>query len=106
MLRLLINQVDRRTVISRKLAGSLTEVFREDQIFRTAIPVNTAFEQAEAAGTTIFQFNPNVSGARAFRDLARELLAVCYRLLGQAPHPGRLAQELRRQQQRVILLAR
>ncbi len=34
------------------------------------------------------------SGAQL--DLARELLAVCYRLLGQAPHPGRLAQELRR----------
>lgn len=34
------------------------------------------------------------SGAQL--DLARELLAACYRLLGGAPHPGRLAQGLRR----------
>jgi chromosome partitioning protein len=76
LLRLLITQVDRRTLISRTLAERLAGAFREDQIFRTAIPVNTAFEQAEAAGATILGHNPGASGARAFEELAGELLDI------------------------------
>jgi chromosome partitioning protein len=76
LLRLLVNQMDKRTIISRTLADHLAGAFRDDQIFYTTIPVNTAFEQAEAAGSTIFQYNANAPGARAFRDLARELLNI------------------------------
>jgi cellulose biosynthesis protein BcsQ len=76
LLRLLVNQVDKRTVISRTLVDHLAGAFREDQIFHTTIPVNTAFEQAEAAGTTILHYNTSAPGARAFRDLARELLDI------------------------------
>lgn len=75
-LRLLINQMDKRTLIGRVLSEQLFRTFREDQIFRTSIPGNTAFEQAEAAGATIFRFNPIAPGARAFRDLAQELLDI------------------------------
>jgi chromosome partitioning protein len=75
-LRLLINQVDKRTLISRSLTEQLFKTFRKDQIFKTIIPGNTAFEQAEAAGATIFRYNPNATGARAFRDLAQELLEI------------------------------
>jgi chromosome partitioning protein len=75
-LRLLINQVDRRTLISRTLAGQITGAFREDQVFRTTIPINTAFERAEAAGHTLLRHHPGASGAAAFRELARELLDI------------------------------
>jgi cellulose biosynthesis protein BcsQ len=75
-LRLLINQVDKRTLISRTLTEQLFGTFREDQIFRTGIPANTAFEQAEAAGCTIFRYKPTAPGARAFRELAQELLEI------------------------------
>jgi chromosome partitioning protein len=75
-LRLLINQVDKRTLISRSLTEQLFGTFRENQIFRTSIPENTAFEQAEAADSTIFQHNANAPGARAFRELAQELLDI------------------------------
>lgn len=75
-LRLLINHVDKRTLISRALTEQLFRTFREDQIFRTSIPGNTAFEQAEAAGATIFLYNSSAPGARAFRELAQELLDI------------------------------
>lgn len=75
-LRLLINQVDKRTFISRTLTEQLFKAFSEDQIFRTSIPGNTAFERAEAAGATIFRYNSKAPGARAFRDLGQELLDI------------------------------
>jgi cellulose biosynthesis protein BcsQ len=75
-LRLLINCVDRRTLISRALTEQLFRTFRQDQVFRTSIPGNTAFEQAEAAGVTIFRYNPSAPGARAYRELAQELLDI------------------------------
>jgi chromosome partitioning protein len=76
-LRLLINHMDRRTIISRNIAQEIAGAFKEDQLFRTTIPVNTAFERAESRGQTIFQFAPGASGAEAFRELARELLDIC-----------------------------
>jgi chromosome partitioning protein len=75
-LRLLINQVDRRTLISRTLAGQITGAFRQGQVFRSTIPVNTAFERAEAAGETILHHHAGASGAGAYRELARELLEI------------------------------
>jgi cellulose biosynthesis protein BcsQ len=98
-LRLLINQMDRRTAISRNIAQEIAGAFREDQLFRTTIPVNTAFEQAESRGQTIFQFKPEASGAKAFRDLSQELLEL-YGLPknssertehGKLPHKGQAA---------------
>jgi chromosome partitioning protein len=76
-LRLLINHMDRRTVISRNIAQEIAQAFREEQLFQTTIPVNTAFERAESLGQTIFQFNPGASGAKAFQELARELVDIC-----------------------------
>jgi chromosome partitioning protein len=75
-LRLLINQVDRRTLISRTLSGQIAAAFREDQVFRTTIPINTAFERAEAAGDTLLRHHPGASGAGAFRELAQELVEI------------------------------
>ncbi len=76
LLRLLINQVDRRTSISKTIAAQLAAAFRPDQVFATSIPMNTLFEQAEMARQTILAFAPQSSGSRAFHDLARELLAI------------------------------
>ena len=75
-LRLLINQVDKRTLISRTLAAQIGAAFRSDQVFRTDIPVNTAFERAEAAGQTLLSYHPGAPGAAAFRELAQELLDI------------------------------
>jgi chromosome partitioning protein len=87
-LRLLINQVDRRTLISRTSATQITGAFREDQVFRTTIPINTAFERAEAAGQTLLGHHPGAAGAGAFRELAQEFLDI---LAGEADSSRRQA---------------
>lgn len=75
-LRLLINSVDKRTSISKSITGQISQIFDKDQIFRTQIPVNTAFEKAEANRSTIFQYDGTSTGARAFRELAKELSSI------------------------------
>lgn len=75
-LRLLINSVDKRTSISNSITEQITRVFEKDQIFNTKIPVNTAFEKAESSGATIFQHDGTSTGARAYRELAKELNSI------------------------------
>lgn len=75
-LRLLINSVDKRTSISNSITEQITRVFERDQIFKTQIPVNTAFEKAESGRMTIFQHDGTSTGARAYRELAKELTSI------------------------------
>jgi len=75
-LRLLINQVDKRTTISRATITQIKQNFKPDQFFITTIPINTAFQQAESLKQTIFKFSPHAAGARAYRLLAQELLEI------------------------------
>jgi len=72
----LINSVDNRTAISKAITSQLHNIFDENQVFETQIPVNTAFEKAESMGETIFQNDGTASGARAFRALAIELISI------------------------------
>lgn len=75
-LRILINNVDGRTAISKAVVDQVRNTFDKDQIFETTIPVNTTFEKAESAGKTVFQIDGTSAGARAFRNLAKELIAI------------------------------
>ena len=75
-LRLLINQVDRRTAMSRVSIDQLNKHFPADQIFKTMIPVNAAFQRAENERKTIIRYDPTTLGAKAYRSLAKELLEV------------------------------
>lgn len=75
-LRLLINSVDKRTAVCKSVVDQLYRAFSSDQIFKTQIPINTAFEQAEALHETISRVKANASGARAFRELADEIIAL------------------------------
>ena len=75
-LRLLINSVDKRTSISKSITEQISRVFENDQIFKTQIPVNTAFEKAEASRSTVFQYDGTSTGARAYRELAKELSSI------------------------------
>jgi chromosome partitioning protein len=75
-LRLLINRSDRRTSISKVIITDINERFGPDQVFKTIIPINTPFQQAEYRKNTIFSFHPTSKGARAYRELAREFLSI------------------------------
>jgi len=75
-LKILINRVDLRTAISRVIVDDISKRFSDGQVFKTVIPANTAFQQAEYAKETIFRHSPTSRGAKAFRALANELLSI------------------------------
>jgi len=75
-LRLLVNRVDLRTAISRVIIDDITARFREDQVFKTTIPVNTVLQQAEYAKETVFRHYPTSRAAKAYRQLAEEILSI------------------------------
>ncbi|GAG01420.1 unnamed protein product [marine sediment metagenome] len=75
-LRLLINRADRRTSISRVIIGDLNERFGPEQVFKTVVPLGTAFQQAEYANETVFKRFRSCKGAIAYRQLAREFLSI------------------------------
>lgn len=75
-LRLLITKVDRRTNAAANIIRLIKETFEPNQIFETIIPVNAAFQQAELQKQSIFKFQINSPGAKAYRMLAAELLAI------------------------------
>jgi chromosome partitioning protein len=76
LLRLLVNQVDRRTATSRYTIERLKQHFGEDFIFKTTIPTNAAFEQAEIFKKTILKHKGSAPGARAYRELCQEVLDI------------------------------
>jgi chromosome partitioning protein len=80
-LRLLINQVDRRTAMTKVTIDQINKNFPHDQAFHTMIPVNAAFQRAENEGKTIIRYDPTTLGAKAYRALAKELLEI-FRLNG------------------------
>jgi len=75
-LRLLINQVDRRTAMTKVTVDQIHRHFPRDQVFETMIPVNAAFQRAENERKTIIRYDPTTLGAKAYRDLAKELLDI------------------------------
>lgn len=75
-LRMLINLVDRRTSMSSIIMDDIKNRFGEDQMFKTIIPINVPFQQAEFAKETVFKWSATSRGARAYRALSKELLEV------------------------------
>jgi cellulose biosynthesis protein BcsQ len=75
-LRLLINQVDRRTAMTKVTIDQIQKNFPHDQAFKTMIPVNAAFQRAENENKTIIRYDPTTLGSKAYRSLAKELLEI------------------------------
>jgi cellulose biosynthesis protein BcsQ len=75
-LRLLINMLDKRTLISRSVLAQVKDSFDSEMIFETSIPVNTAFDRAEANLESVLRYDSACAGAKAFKDLAKELTSI------------------------------
>lgn len=75
-LRLLLNKVDRRTSISKATISYINDKFKENQVFKTSIPICTAFQKAEGLRQTILSYAPSSTGAKHYRMLATELLEI------------------------------
>lgn len=75
-LRILINCFDKRTAVSRAVADQVSKMFGASKVFENVIPINTAFEKSELLKDTIFGIDSSSTGAKAFRKLAAELIAI------------------------------
>ncbi|MFZ4859168.1 MAG: ParA family protein [Desulfuromonadaceae bacterium] len=74
-LKALINKVDLRTSASKLIVETMKKRF-PGKTFETAIPDNTAIEQAEIYRTTVLKHDPQCSASKRFRALAGELIEL------------------------------
>jgi len=68
-----LTMYDRRTVISREVSEKIREEF-DGRVFNTFIPVNVRLAEAPSHHKSIFEYDPGCAGAKAYRDLAKEIL--------------------------------
>jgi chromosome partitioning protein len=64
---------DRRTLISREVEAKVREGF-SGRVFATVIPVNVRLAEAPSHHKSIFEYDPECNGAKAYRELAKEIL--------------------------------
>jgi len=64
---------DRRTLISREVEAKVRSGF-DGRVFSTVIPVNVRLAEAPSYHKSIFEYDPECNGARAYRELAKEIL--------------------------------
>ena len=73
ILGVLITFVD-RTNVSRDVERQLRSYFG-DIVFKTIIPKNVSLEEAHSNHTHIFDYAPNSAGAKAYKELVKEVVA-------------------------------
>jgi len=64
---------DRRTLISKEVEGKVRNEFA-GRVFSTVIPVNVRLAEAPSHHKSIFEYEPECNGAKAYRELAKEIL--------------------------------
>lgn len=70
----LLTLYDGRNRLCREVAGDVRRYFGA-KVFDTPIPRNVRLGEAPSFGLPIIQYDPACTGAKAYRELARELLA-------------------------------
>lgn len=84
-LRLLINEIDRRTSSSSACIQHVSTSFDEGMFFRTVVPVNATFHTAEGNNQTIIAHNYSSAGSKAYRSLANEFIEISHNLAPPSP---------------------
>ena len=69
----LLTMYDRRSRLSRTIAKEIRRNF-PGYVFDAVIPRNVALAEAPRFGQTILQYKPNSLGAKAYRELAQEII--------------------------------
>jgi len=64
---------DRRTLISKEVEAKVRNGFG-GRVFSTVIPVNVRLAEAPSHHKSIFEYDSECNGARAYRELAKEIL--------------------------------
>jgi chromosome partitioning protein len=65
---------DSRTLHGREVLARVVEAFGE-KVFHTVISRTVRFPETTVAGEPITTYAPSSTGAKAYRDLAKEVLA-------------------------------
>jgi chromosome partitioning protein len=73
VLGVVLTMYDKRTLISREVAEKVREEFSE-RVFTTVIPINVRLAEAPSHHKSIFEYDPRSTGAKAYRELAKEFL--------------------------------
>jgi chromosome partitioning protein len=68
-----LTMYDRRTLISKEVSEKVREEFNE-RVFTTVIPVNVRLAEAPSHHKSIFEYDSGSTGAKAYRELAKEIL--------------------------------
>jgi chromosome partitioning protein len=64
---------DRRTLISKQVEAKVRSGVN-GRVFSTVIPINVRLAEAPSYHKSIFEYDPDCNGARAYAELAREIL--------------------------------
>lgn len=73
ILGILLTMYDSRINLSRQVQDEIRGYFK-DKVFQTVIPRNVALAEAPSHGKPVLSYNAASSGAKAYIDLAEELL--------------------------------
>lgn len=73
ILGILLTMFDPRNNLAHQVIKKIKKKYRS-LVFKTIIPRNVKLAEAPGSRKTILQYAPRSSGARAYRDLAREIL--------------------------------
>lgn len=72
LLGVALTMFDKRTTLSEQVMNELRQHF-DDKIFKTVIPRNVRLAEAPSFGKTIFEHDRWSKGARAYKQLAKEV---------------------------------
>jgi len=71
---IVLTMYDSRINLSRQVESEIRGFFKE-KVFKTVIPRNVALAEAPSHGKPVLSYNAASSGAKAYLDLAQEILA-------------------------------
>jgi len=69
----LLTMYDARTVLARQVADEVTDFFKE-KVYKTVIPRSVKLAEAPSFGQSILLYNSKSPGAKAYRELAKEVI--------------------------------
>ena len=69
----LLTMYDSRTTLANQVVNEVEEFFG-DKVFKTKIPRTVRLAEAPSYGKSIIEYNPSGKGAKAYRELAKEVI--------------------------------
>jgi chromosome partitioning protein len=75
MLGVLLTMYDKRNQLARQVLNEVTKNF-PGRVFEAVVPRTVSLAEAPSFGKTIMQFDPGSKAAKAYRELADEIIAL------------------------------